>query len=82
MRALASNLEASRTFEAPFPLKMFEPNVDLGLKAPPLAPHHRHSPAQPAECAQDTARSTENRPGPSAVTRAANAGSVQCTDSH
>jgi hypothetical protein len=36
MRALASNLEASRTFEAPFPLKIFEPNVDLGPKAPPL----------------------------------------------
>ena len=38
MRALASNLEASRTVEAPFPLKMFEPNVGLGPKAPPLPP--------------------------------------------
>jgi hypothetical protein len=36
MRALASNLEASRTFDAPLPLKMFKPNIDLGPKAPPL----------------------------------------------
>jgi hypothetical protein len=39
MRALASNLEASRTFEAPF-RSMLKPNVDLGPQAP-VAPHHR-----------------------------------------
>ena len=49
MRALASNLEASRTFEAPFPLKMFR---------------------------------TKRRPWPEGPSVAANAGSVQCPDSH
>lgn len=59
MRALASSLEASRTFEAPFLLKTFEPKRRSWPEGPAVSPHHRHSPAQPAECAQDTATSTE-----------------------
>jgi hypothetical protein len=82
MRALASNLEASRTFEAPFPLKIIRTKRRPWPESPSVAPHHRHPPAQPAECAQDTATSTKNRPGPSAVTRAADAESVQRTDRH
>jgi hypothetical protein len=63
MRALASSLEASRTFEAPLSPQKFKPNVDLGPKVPPFSPYHRRFPTQTAECACDTATSSENRPG-------------------
>ena len=57
MRALASNLEASRTFEAPFSLE-FTPNVDPGHRGHPAVRDGvaHHEPAIPDPDADVTVR--------------------------